>query len=98
MRMFTNGDQVYVVKAGYLEGDHVEIESVTFDRVEEGLAYVTDCVGLHWEIPMSVVCGVPEGHVFAADQGTTGQPNPCLVCGCEILVPYRGPADQGQGK
>jgi hypothetical protein len=95
MRMFTKGDRVYVVKPDYLAGDHVPIESVVFDRVEDGLAYITDSNGLHWEIPMSVVCGVPEGHVFAVDLGTTSKPNPCLECGCEIIVPYRGPANGG---
>jgi hypothetical protein len=45
---------------------------------------------------MGVVCGVPEGHVFAADLGSTGEPNPCLVCGCQILVPYKGPNDKQQ--
>ena len=98
MKIFAKGDRVYVVKPGYLAGDHVPIESVVFDRVENGLAYVTDSTGLHWEIPMSVVCGVPEGHVFAADLGTTSKPNPCLVCGCEIIVPYRGPVSEGEGK
>jgi hypothetical protein len=91
MKIFAKGDRVYVVEPGYLAGDHVPIESVVFDRVGDGLAYVTDSTGLHWEIPMGVVCGVPEGHVFAADLGTTSKPNPCLACGCEIIVPYWGP-------
>lgn len=99
MRMFTESGRVYVVKPGYLAGDrdHVQAESVVFDRVEDGLAYVTDSTGLHWELPMGAICGVPEGHVFAVDLGTTSKPNPCLVCGCEIIVPYRGPASRGEG-
>ena len=35
MKLLTKGDRVYVVKPGYLAGDHVQIESVVFDRVEE---------------------------------------------------------------
>ena len=38
----------------------------------------------------AVTVSCAEGHVFAADLGTTGERNPCLVCGCEIIVPYRG--------
>jgi hypothetical protein len=90
MNLFVKGDRVYVVKPDYLAGDHVQTDSVVFDRVEHGRAYVTDSAGSHWEIPRGYVCGVPEGHVYAADLGTTGEPNPCLVCGCEIIVPYRG--------
>jgi hypothetical protein len=40
---------------------------------------------------MSVVCGVPEGHVFTAHLGSTSEPNPCLASGLEIIVPYQGP-------
>lgn len=99
MRFFKQGDFVYVVKPGYLVEERVQLDateplSVVFDRVEHGLAYVRDRAGLTWEIPMGVVCGVPEGHVFAADLGSTGEPNPCLVCGCQILVPYKGRNDK----
>jgi hypothetical protein len=99
MRTFNRGDVVYVVKPGYLVEERVQLDateprSVPFDRIEQGLAYVTNCAGLTWEIPASVICGVPEGHVFATDLGTTAEPNPCLVCGCEILVPYKEPNDK----
>ena len=99
MKIFQRGDAVFVVKPGYLVEERVQLDateplSVVFDRVEHGLACVRDHAGLTWEIPMGVVCGVPEGHVFASDLGSTGQPNPCLVCGCQILVPYRGPSGE----
>jgi len=38
-----------------------------FDRIEDGLAYARDGLGLTWEIPARVICGVSEGHVFAMD-------------------------------
>jgi hypothetical protein len=96
LNTFKRGDVVYVVKPGYLVEEQVQLDgqeplSVVLDRVERGLAYVTDRAGLNWEIPMSVVCGVPEGHVFAADLGSTSEPNPCLACGLEIIVKYQSP-------
>ncbi len=39
---------------------------VVFDHIKCGLAYVIDAAEMH-EIPASVICGVPEGHVFATD-------------------------------
>ena len=95
LKTFKRGDMVYVVKPGYLVEEQVQLDgqeplSVAFDRVEHGLAYVTGRAGLNWEIPMSVLCGVPEGHVFAAHLGSTSEPNPCLACGLEIIVPYQG--------
>jgi hypothetical protein len=60
-------------------------------RPRQRQPYVTDRTGLNWEIPMSDVCGVPEGHVFSAHLGSTSEPNPCLACGVEIIVPYQGP-------
>jgi hypothetical protein len=90
MKLLVKGDQVYFVKPGCLAGAQVPIERVVFDREEDGMAFVTDSAGSHWDIPMGFVCGVPEGHVFAADLGTTSTPNPCLVCGCEVIVSYRG--------
>ena len=95
MKLFSRGDTVYVVEERYLveESDQLNADeafSGTFDRIERGLAYIRDRFGLTWEIPARAICGVPEGHVFAATLGSTSTPNPCLVCGCEILVPYRG--------
>lgn len=103
MPTFHQGDVVFVVKPGYLVEERAQLDpkeplSVVFDRVEHGFAYVRDRAGLTWEIPMSVVCGVPEGHVFVADLGTTSEPNPCLVCRCEIIVPCRGPVRDGESE
>jgi hypothetical protein len=95
MKLFAKGDRVYFVKPGCLAGAQAPIERVVFDREEDGLAYVTDSAGSHWDIPMGFICGVPEGHVFAADLGTTSTPNPCLVCGWEVIVSYRGSGDTG---
>jgi hypothetical protein len=100
MKLFEQGDTVYVVRKGYLVEEEAQLGgaeplAVVFGRVEDGLAYVKDRAGLTWEIPMAAICGVPEGHVFAANQGSTGKSNPCLVCGCEIIVPYRGPKGEG---
>jgi hypothetical protein len=93
MKLFQKGDTLYVVKDGYVDRAQPGTEPlpVTFDRIEDGLAYVRDGSGWTWEIPAGVICGVPEGHVFAKDLGTTPEPNPCLVCGCQIIEPYRGP-------
>ena len=96
MKLLVQGDRVYFVKPGCLNGASVPIERVVLDRVEDGLAYVTDGAGMHWDVPLGFVCGVPEGHVFAADLGTTSKPNPCLVCGSEIIVPYRESGNAGK--
>jgi hypothetical protein len=97
MKIFKPGDIVYVVTPGYLVEVSLRLEAneplkVVFDHFECGLAYVTDLVGSSWEIPNSVICGVPEGHIFDADLGTTPEPNPCVVCGCAPLVPCKGKA------
>jgi hypothetical protein len=96
MKPLVKGDRVYFVKPGCLAGTQVPIENVVFDRAEDGLAYVTDGAGMHWEVPLGFICGVPEGHIFAADFGTTSTPNPCLVCGWEVIVSYRGSGNAGQ--
>jgi hypothetical protein len=101
MKLFHKGDTVYVVKEGYVDRaqpDAGEPLAVTFDHIEDGLAYVRDQFGLTWEIPAGVICGVPEGHVFAMDLGSTTEANPCLVCGCQIIVPYRGPKAESEGR
>lgn len=94
MKLFAKGDRVYFVKPGCLDGAQVPIENFVFDREEDfGVAFVTNSAGLQWDVPSGFICGVPEGHVFAADLGTTSTPNPCLVCGWEVIVPYRGPGN-----
>jgi hypothetical protein len=95
VKLLVKGDRVYFVKPGCLDGAQVPIENFVFDRVEDGMAFVTDGADLQWEIPAGFICGVPEGHVFAADLGTTSTPNPCLVCGWEVIVSYRGYGDTG---
>lgn len=90
MKHLVKGDRVYFVKPGCLDGAQVPIENVVFDREEDGMAFVTDGTGTQWDVPMGFICGVPEGHVFAADLGTTSTPNPCLACGWEVIVSYRG--------
>jgi hypothetical protein len=96
MKLLVKGDRVYFVKPGCLDGYLGSIEGVVFDRVEDGMAFVTDGADLRWDVPMGFICGVPEGHVFAADLGTTSTPNPCLVCGWEVVVSYRGYGDAGE--
>ncbi|MFI5118614.1 MAG: hypothetical protein ACHP8B_18150, partial [Terriglobales bacterium] len=41
-------------------------------------------------LPFRWLCLDPKGHVFAR-VSVTGEPNLCLSCGCEIIVP----ADRG---
>jgi len=90
MKRLVKGDRVYFVKPGCLDGAQVPIENFVFDREEDGMAFVTNSAGLQWDVPSGFICGVPEGHVFAADVGTTSKPNPWLVCGWEVVVTYRG--------
>ena len=97
MKLF-KGARVYFVKPGCLAGASAPIERVVFDRAENGLAYLTDGAGSQLEVPEGFICGVPEGHVFAPDLGTTSTPNPCLICGWEVIVTYRGSGNAGEDR
>jgi len=100
MKVFQRGDAVYVVTPGYLVEEKARLESneclqVIFDRMEGGLAYAFDNLGSMHEIPASILCGVPEGHIFA-DPSSTSPYKQCLVCGCQIPVSYVAPLRDGE--
>ena len=100
MKIFQPGDSVYVVEPGYLVEERARLASneslqVTFDRVEYGLAYVVDSVGSVHEVPASILCGVPEGHILK-NPGSTPQYKECLVCGCRFPVFYVPPLREGE--
>lgn len=47
------------------------------------------------EIPASILCGVPEGHIFA-DPSSTLPYKQCLVCGCQTPVSDVAPLRDGE--
>ena len=86
MKPLEAGDSVYIIVPGYYSHDQSDEPAVVLEHVLEcGVVGIADRM-----IPKSVVCRVPEGHVFAHDLGTTGSPNPCLACGMTMVVPYKG--------
>src|SRR5260370_141531 len=95
MKIFKSGDMVYVVTPAYLVDSRQRLEAgeplkVVFDHIKCGLAYVIDAAEMH-EIPASVICGVPEGHVFATDVAHSSEEKTCLVCGCHFPKTYVRP-------
>lgn len=100
MKVFQRGDSVYVVVPGYLVEEKTRLGSneylqVIFDHIEDGLAYVLDSVGSMHEISASILCGVPEGHIFAGPSSTSPYKQ-CLVCGCQIPASYVAPLRDGE--
>jgi hypothetical protein len=82
----TKGEKVYVVEnylveertASLLAGE-VGVD-VIFDCHAGPRVHVTDHNGTFWEIPITAVCKVPEGHLSDLYQ------EPCLACGLRLFL------------